>query len=172
MEYGSSFPATRTFGVVRSLFDTVYNMNMAHLRLALIPTIFERLDDAGLRTACTTYLIYRGRHRHAPANGSRCSSRIAKAMQFRHAVYGAKELFYADLFESLPRPAARRRSACPGQRDQHSGCVGAHLVENDLFDFMLFSLPDNDTYSHKRGPLRAGDVRSPRPIERSSVCST
>jgi hypothetical protein len=25
-------------------------------------------------------------------------------------------------------------------------------VENDLFDFMLFSLPDNDTYSHKRGP--------------------
>jgi hypothetical protein len=40
----------------------------------------------------------------------------------------------------------------PGQRDQHSGCVGANLVENDLFDFMLFSLPDNDTYSHKRGP--------------------
>src|SRR4029079_5502770 len=30
--------------------------------------------------------------------------------------------------------------------------VGAHMVENDLFDFMLFSLPDNDTYSHKRGP--------------------
>jgi Type I phosphodiesterase / nucleotide pyrophosphatase len=149
IEYGSSFPATRAFGVMRSLFDTVYNMNLAHLSRAT-PTIFERLDDARLRTACTTYLIYRGRHRHPPANAS-VLSRLGKAMQFRHAVYGPKELFYADLFES-------RQTGCtstlglPGQRDQHSGCVGAHLVENDLFDFLLLSLPDNDTYSHKRGP--------------------
>jgi hypothetical protein len=40
----------------------------------------------------------------------------------------------------------------PGIRDQHTGCVGAYLVENDLCDFMLFSLPDNDAYSHKNGP--------------------
>jgi hypothetical protein len=46
----------------------------------------------------------------------------------------------------------------PGQRDQHTGCVGAYLVEHDLFDFLLFSLPDNDTYSHKVGP--DGQVRS------------
>src|SRR5262249_44884033 len=66
VEYGSSSPATRAFGVMKSLFDTVYNINMAHLSRAT-PTLFERLDDAGLRTACTTYLIYRGRHRHIPA---------------------------------------------------------------------------------------------------------
>ena len=46
----------------------------------------------------------------------------------------------------------------PGQRDRHTGCVGAYLVEHDLFDFLLFSLPDNDTYSHKAGP--DGQVRS------------
>jgi type I phosphodiesterase/nucleotide pyrophosphatase len=149
VEYGSSFPATRAFGVVRSLFDTVYNMNLAHLSRAT-PTVFERLDDAGLRTACTTYLIYRGRHRHVPASES-VLSRIGQAMQFRHAVYGPKELFYADLFESLPT-GCTSTLGMPGQRDQHSGCVGAHLVENDLFDFLLLSLPDNDTYSHKRGP--------------------
>ena len=40
----------------------------------------------------------------------------------------------------------------PGIRDQHTGCVGAYLVENDLFDFLLFSLPDNDAWSHKNGP--------------------
>ena len=40
----------------------------------------------------------------------------------------------------------------PGIRDQHTGCVGAYLVEHDLFDFMLFSLPDNDAWSHKNGP--------------------
>ena len=149
VEYGSSFAATRTFGVVRSLYDTVYNMNLAHLSRGC-QTVFEQLDDAGLRTACTTYLIYRGRHRHAPATTS-VLSRLGKAMQFRHAVYGPAELFYADLFESRPT-GCTSTLGLPGQRDQHSGCVAAHLVENDLFDFLLLSLPDNDTYSHKRGP--------------------
>ena len=69
VEYGSSFPATRAFGVVRSLYDTVYNMNMAHLGRAS-KTVFEHLDDAGLRTACTTWLIWRGRHRHEPSGES------------------------------------------------------------------------------------------------------
>jgi hypothetical protein len=155
IEYGSSFQATRAFGVVRSLYDTVYNMNMAHLTRAH-KTVFEHLDDAGLRTACTTWLIYRGRTRHDPS-GASVYRRIAEAAQFRHAVYGAGELFYADLFDS-------RNTGCtsalgmPGQRDQHTGCVGAYLVEHDLFDFLLFSLPDNDTHSHKAGP--DGQVRS------------
>ncbi len=149
IEYGSSFPATRAFGVVRSLYDTVYNMNMAHLTRAH-RTVFEHLDDAGLRTACTTWLIYRGRTRHDPS-GTSVYRRIAEAAQFRHPVYGARELFYADLFDS-------RNTGCtsalglPGQRDRHTGCVGAYLVEHDLFDFLLFSLPDNDTHSHKAGP--------------------
>jgi hypothetical protein len=148
VEYGSSFPATRAFGVLRSLQDTVYNMNLAHLTQNH-RTVFEQLDDAGLRTACTTYLIYRGRYRHEPAVTR--YSRLAEAAQFRHPVWGARELFYADLFDS-------RDTGCssvlgmPGQRDRHAGCVGAHLVENDLFDFLLLSLPDNDTFSHREGP--------------------
>jgi predicted AlkP superfamily pyrophosphatase or phosphodiesterase len=149
VEYGTSFPATRAFGIFRSLQDTVYNMNLAHLAQDR-RTVFEQLDDAGVRTACTTYLIYRGRHRHEPSVDSRYR-RIAEAAQFRHAVWGPRELFYADLFDS-------RRTGCsstlgmPGQRDRHAGCVGAHLVENDLFDFLLLSLPDNDTFSHREGP--------------------
>ena len=31
VEYGSSFEATRTFGLFRAIYDTVYNMNMDHL---------------------------------------------------------------------------------------------------------------------------------------------
>ena len=46
----------------------------------------------------------------------------------------------------------------PGVRDRHSGCVCSYLVEHDLFDFLLLSLPDNDWYSHKRGP--EGQVHS------------
>ena len=45
VEYGSSFEATRAFGLFRSLYDTVYNMNMAHLSDE-VETVFERLGDA------------------------------------------------------------------------------------------------------------------------------
>ncbi|MGI8579825.1 MAG: alkaline phosphatase family protein [Solirubrobacteraceae bacterium] len=149
VEYGSSFSASRQFGFVRSLTDTIYNMNLAHLSTD-VRTVFEHLDDAGVRTAGTTYLMYRGRHRHE-VSGESALARLATSTLFRHAVYGPKELFYADIFASR-KTGCRGQLGLPGARDQHSGCVGAYMIENDLFDFMLFSLPDNDTFSHKRGP--------------------
>jgi hypothetical protein len=90
VEYGSSFSASRRFGVLRSLVDTVYNMNAHHLAPE-VPTVFERLDDAGLRTAGTTYLMYRGRHRHETTNETTLA-RLA-ATVFREPVYGPRELF-------------------------------------------------------------------------------
>ncbi len=149
IEYGSSFSATRQFGVVRSLTDTVYRMNAEHLSNDT-PTIFESLDDQGLRTAGTTYLIYRGRHQHDVAQES-ALARVVTSTLFRRTIFGPQELFYADLYASR-RTGCRGQLGLPGVRDQHTGCVGSYLVEHDLFDFMLFSLPDNDAWSHKNGP--------------------
>ena len=149
VEYGSSFSASRKFGVLRSLTDTVYNMNARHLSRAT-PTVFELLDDAGVRTAGTTYLMYRGRHEHRVTSDTPLA-RIANATVFREPVMGPRELFYADLFASR-RTGCRGQFGMPGARDAHTGCVGAYLEEHDLYDFMLFSLPDNDTWSHRNGP--------------------
>jgi predicted AlkP superfamily pyrophosphatase or phosphodiesterase len=149
IEYGSSFSASRQFGVLRSLTDTVYRMNSEHLSRDT-PTVFESLDDAGVRTAGTTYLIYRGRHEHEVANES-ALARIVTSTLFRRTIEGPQELFYADLYASR-RTGCRGQLGLPGARDQHTGCVGAYLVEHDLFDFLLFSLPDNDAYSHRNGP--------------------
>jgi predicted AlkP superfamily pyrophosphatase or phosphodiesterase len=149
IEYGSSFSASRQFGVVRSLTDTVYRMNDEHLSHD-VETVFESIDDAELRTAGTTYLIYRGRHPHEVANES-ALARIVTSTLFRRTIYGPQELFYADLYASR-RTGCRGQLGLPGARDQHTGCVGAYLAEHDLFDFLLFSLPDNDAYSHRNGP--------------------
>jgi hypothetical protein len=149
VEYGSSFSATRQFGVVRSLTDTVYRMNAEHLSNDT-PTVFESLDDMGLRTAGTTYLIYRGRHQHDVAQES-ALARLVTSTLFRRTIFGPQELFYADLYASR-RTGCRGQLGLPGARDQHTGCVGSYMVEHDLFDFMLFSLPDNDAWSHKNGP--------------------
>jgi hypothetical protein len=154
VEYGSSFRASQRVGLARQLTDTVYNMNGAHLSRQT-PTVFEALDDAGVRTAGTTYLMYRGRHRHEPQRGTTLT-RIASTL-LRHPVMGPRELFYADIFASR-QTGCRSNLGMPGVRDRHSGCVGAHLVEHDLFDFLLLSLPDNDWHSHRSGP--EGQLRS------------
>jgi hypothetical protein len=148
VEYGTSFRASQAFGFKRSLTDTIYNMNAEHLSRET-PTVFETLDDAGVRTAGTTYLMYRGRHRHEVTNET-ALTRIASVV-FKQPVMGPREFFYADLFASR-RTGCRSQLGLPGVRDQHAGCVGEYLVEHDLFDFLLLSLPDNDTHSHKYGP--------------------
>ena len=149
IEYGSSFQASRAFGMHRSLTDTIYNLNLAHMSRD-VPTVFESLDDAEVRTAGTTFLIYRGRHRHEVSRET-ALTRLVTSTLFRHGVYGPRELFYADIFSSR-QTGCRGQLGMPGARDQHTGCVGAYLVENDLFDFLLFSLPDNDSHSHRAGP--------------------
>ncbi len=149
VEYGSSFSASRQFGVLRSLTDTVYRMNAEHLSRG-VETVYESLDDVDIDTAGTTYLIYRGRHEHEVSNET-ALARIVTSTLFRRTIEGPKELFYADLYASR-KTGCRGQLGMPGVRDQHTGCVGAYLVEHDLFDFLLFSLPDNDAYSHKNGP--------------------
>lgn len=148
VEYGSSFRAARKLGIARQLTDTVYNLNGSHLAEDA-PTIYESLDDAGVRTAGTTYLVYRGRHEHRVSKET-ALTRLAGQL-FRKPVLGPRELFYADIFASR-ETGCRSQMGLPGIRDQHSGCVGAWLAARDLYDFLLLSLPDNDTHSHKNGP--------------------
>ena len=149
VEYGSSFEATRAFGLFRSLYDIVYNMNMSHLSHE-VETLFERLGDHGVRSACTPFLIYRGRTRHELGLEG-LLRRVAVAASFHHATWGPDELFYGELYSSRAvdcKPTLAR----PGTRDEYSACVGRELVANDLYEFLLFSLPDNDYHSHKFGP--------------------
>ena len=150
VEYGSSLEATRTVGVFRALYDLVYNMNLSHLNPDL-DTLFERLDDAGEKTACTPFLIYRGRHRHQVSlDGLLRRAVDATQLKFRHHTWGPRELFYGDLYASREVPC--RSTSIPGNRDGYSGCCAAELAKDDAFDFLLFSLPDNDNYSHRHGP--------------------
>jgi len=150
VEYGSSLEATRAFGVFRALYDLVYNMNLAHLS-SEVETLFEQLDDAGARTACTPFLIYRGRHRHQVSlEGLMRRAIETTRLKFRHHTWGPAELFYGDLYASREVPC--RSTSIPGVRDGYSACCAAELVKEDGFDFLLLSLADNDNYSHRHGP--------------------
>jgi hypothetical protein len=150
VEYGSSLDATRAVGVFRALYDLVYNMNLAHLNPEAA-TVFERLDDAGVRTACTPFLIYRGRHRHqVTLEGLVRRAVDTTRLKFHHHTWGPGELFYGDLYSSRELPC--RSTSIPGSRDGYSACCAAELAKDDGYDFLLLSLPDNDSYSHRHGP--------------------
>ena len=149
VEYGTSFGASRTFGIRRSLTDTIYNMNGEHLAQET-PTVFESLDDADIRTAGTTYLMYRGRHEHQP-NDETALARLATQV-FRKPVLGPAGVLLRRPVRVARAPAARRRWACRACATGTPAASGAYLMEHDLFDFLLLSLPDNDTYSHRNGP--------------------
>jgi type I phosphodiesterase/nucleotide pyrophosphatase len=150
VEYGSSLEASRAFGIFRALYDLVYNMNLAHLSPE-VETLFESLDDAGLRTACTPFLIYRGRHRHQVSlEGLLRRAVDATRLKFHHHTWGPTDLFYGDLYASREVPC--RSTSIPGSRDAYSACCAAELIRAGSFDFLLLSLPDNDSYSHRYGP--------------------
>lgn len=150
VEYGSSIEASRAFGIFRSLHDLVYNMNLAHLNPG-IETIFESLDDRGIRTASTPFLIYRGRHRHQVSLSGITGKAIeAGLLKFDYGTWGPKELFYGDLYSSMPTPC--KASSVPGRRDAYSACCAAELLSHNRSDFALLSFPDNDNYSHRHGP--------------------
>src|SRR5262245_45871664 len=151
VEYGSSLEATRAVGVFRALYDLVYNMNLAHLSPEA-PTLFELLDDAGARTACTPFLIYRGRHRHRVSLEGLMKRAVVDAgrLKFRHHTWGPGDLFYGDLYASREVPC--KSTSIPGNRDSYAACCAAELARNGGFDFLLLSLPDNDNHSHRHGP--------------------
>lgn len=150
VEYGSSLEASRAFGVFRALYDLVYNMNLAHLSPE-IETVFESLEDAGERTACTPFLIYRGRQRHEVSLEGLLRKAIdATKLKFHHHTWGPTDLFYGDLYASREVPC--KSTSIPGNRDGYAACCAAELLREDLYDFLLLSLPDNDNYSHRHGP--------------------
>lgn len=150
VEYGSSLEATRAFGVFRALYDLVYNMNLGHLSPE-VETLFESLEDGGARTACTPFLIYRGRQRHEVSlDGLLRRAVDATRLKFHHHTWGPTDLFYGDLYASREVPC--RSTSIPGNRDGYAACCAAELVREGRCDFLLLSLPDNDHYSHRHGP--------------------
>src|SRR3954454_9352848 len=140
VEYGSSFAALVAAGTRRSIIDTVFNMNATHL--GPTPTVFEALDDAGLRTAAVNFTCYRGRTEHR-----------AKLPGVTRTARGPQRFFYYNVFESASTGAPLSlRSRAGGTIDEYAAAVGRWLVTRDCFDFFLFYLSDYDYASHGPGP--------------------
>ena len=94
VEYGSSLAAVRAAGLRGTLRDSVVAMSAEHLD-AGAPTVFERLEDAGLVTGAVNFTCYRGRHRHRIRLPG-----LASRNRWFEFVSGPRRFFFFNLYES------------------------------------------------------------------------
>ena len=130
-------------------------MNLEHLS-SETPTVFERLDDADVRTAGTTYLMYRGRHRHEVANET-ALTRLATTV-FRHADLRARRSSSTPTCSPRARTGCRSQLGLPGVRDQHAGL--RRLVPDRARPLRLpavVAARQRHAFAQER-PARPGDV--------------
>jgi predicted AlkP superfamily pyrophosphatase or phosphodiesterase len=148
VEYGSSFAAARRSGPRNWWRDTIYAMNAEHLSRDAV-TLFEALEDHGLRAAGINVTCFRGRDLHSPV-----------VPGVSPPVLGPSRFFFYGLFESRdtgtsPTAVFKRAS---GSVDDYAETAGRWLVTRDDFDFLFYYLSDYDYTSHALGPEGAEEA--------------
>lgn len=148
VEYGSSFAAAAVEGTWRGVQDVVLDLN--HLHLAEDPpTLFERVQDAGMRAASINYLVSRGRTRHTIKHDYGPVRRAAKRIGV-HSLYGPDHLYFGELYGSLrpilPQVGFKR------PRDWGGAHIARYLMRNTGVEFVLLYLGQHDVASHRAGP--------------------
>jgi predicted AlkP superfamily pyrophosphatase or phosphodiesterase len=135
--------------------DLFVNLNQRHLSKN-VSTLHERLDELGVTTASTNFLVYRGTHRgrvHPDALEKLLLDDVLEGQE----VLGPKEHYFADII-SGPTAACEDHLGVRGRirrikaADEWASCVTRTLLEKDAADMILFYLHENDHFSHHHGP--------------------
>ncbi len=139
-----------TFGQV--MRDILQNLNTSHLARSAT-TVFERLEAAGVDSACVNFPISRGpyqRRAHIPLLMA-----LLGSLPARVAMSGPRRHYAGDLLRpslSLPRGVLGRY----GISDARATRFTRRVVKRHEARFVLTYLPDNDLYSHRWGPMNVG----------------
>jgi hypothetical protein len=134
--------------------DLLVNLNEKHLSREVL-TLHERLEDMGLTTATTNFLVRRGRHRY-PVDEKVVDDVLLDPQKPDHLL-GPKEFYFADVVHG-PTAACREGLGVRGKikrmkaTDEYASCVTRDLLEKDAADMILFYLHENDHLSHHHGP--------------------
>ena len=147
--------------------DLLVNMNEKHLSRDVL-TLHERLEDMGLTTATTNFLVRRGRHRHKV--DQKVVDDILLDPDRTDYLLGPKEFYFADVVHGSGADCSDKLGVFGKIKrlkatDEYASCVTRELLEKDAADMILFYLHENDHHSHHHGPggqfdnlVRAGEL--------------
>jgi len=150
--YGAQFWVILNQGIDKFLEDLLGKMNMERLRA---PTIFEEVEDAGLRAACLNLLIFRGRHTRNVREPFLL--RPLPVVTTNRTIKGPSTHMLGDF---VPLEIDGKRVSTPvgirnrfGMNDVSTlGGLKALAEHNAFPDFTVAYFPDNDIESHACGP--------------------
>jgi hypothetical protein len=133
------------------LRDIVVNLNGAHLQS--VPTLFERLEGAGLVCGSVNFPVCRGPHLH-PGRLPWLLARTA-GLPRDLAVRGPRHCYSGDL---LRPPGFRPQGLLSryGINDRRAIAFARHLIAREQADFTLIYLNEHDMRSHHAGPMECG----------------
>jgi hypothetical protein len=147
--------------------DLLVNLNEKHLSRDVL-TLHERLEDMGLTTATTNFLVRRGRHRHKV--DQKIVDDILLDPEKPDELLGPKEFYFADVVHGSSAGCNDKLGVFGKIKrlkatDEYASCVTRDLLEKDAADMILFYLHENDHHSHHDGPgvqfdnlVRAGEL--------------
>lgn len=154
--YGYDIWAIFEEGVGKFIRDFLVELNQKHLKAK---TLFQSVEEAGLKAACLNYLIYHGHFPH-PIELPLMLKLLA-AGEMPSAVDGPSLLYFGDAIHT-PLPSGQTLSA-PGGMFHRYGFADDTTAEllmqlkrkHGLPDFTLAYFPENDFRSHEVGPEAA-----------------
>lgn len=155
--YGAQPWVVLNQGINKFLEDLLSKWNEERLKA---PTIFERIERAGLKAACINHLVYRGDtvyDVHRPT-----AFKLIPGIQTTGQLKGPSIMMLGD-FKPLNLPDGRTLTRVAhglpnkfGLNDLGAlGGLGALAGARAFPDFTLAYFPDNDIQSHAKGPQNA-----------------
>lgn len=159
VDYGATWQSVLKIGPEKVIRNLLKRLNEEHLNPETL-TLYEKLEAKGYRTGNINFFMYRATHSYL----SKLPFLVALATHFRlykEKLSGPSLLTLGEVFHppflgralSYPRGVFHRF----GFNDVYSGKIAAQIIrEGKQPDFLVIYLPDNDKYSHQRGPLRSG----------------
>lgn len=159
VDYGATWQSVLKIGTEKVLRNLLIKLNEEHLN-PKTPTLYERLEASGYTTGNVNFFMHRATHPKRAKIPFLLA--LATGFRFKHAeVSGPSHLTLGQLVHP---PFSERANIYPrgvfnrfGFNDVFSGKIAAQIVSTGKQpDFMVVYFPDNDKYSHIRGPLRTG----------------
>jgi hypothetical protein len=158
VEYGQSMASARVTGFQVTLRDLFVNLNHLHLSPGA-ETLFESVEDAGLRAASVNFTVHRGRRRHTLRRGV-LHRRLILASGIGSAVWGPTDMVLGELYGSFG-PGHVRTFGALGRMDRFAVIYASELLgraDGERPEFALVYLPDVDHITHRVGPAASGDA--------------
>lgn len=155
--YGDDFWVVLEEGIGKFFDDFLKRLNF---ELLDCETLFERVEDAGLHSACINYLWFRGKVKHAVNTPSLLS--WLPGVDSSHEIGGPEILCLGDFVTTEPKQMKKTLDGKGGPFHRFgfddastTGYLTELVEKTSLPDLTLAYFPDNDYRSHEVGPQEA-----------------